>query len=258
MIDPYVEVGGRGIRKLREAGVEVTLGVLETECRALNRRFVTYQTEKRPAVTLKWAQTADGYLDNNRPPGVAPAWMTGPVARTLVHRMRAREAAILTGTNTIDRDNPALTVRQAGGRDPLRVVLDRTLRLSPAARVFDGAAPTLVVTDRDGGEKAKQRYPRCEVAEIDFSGSIVPQLLDLLYRKKIQSLLVEGGEQLLRSFIEAGAWDEACVFVSPLSVRDLPGGTPTEPLGTPAPPIPGTVVGEETVGGVTLIHCKAP
>jgi diaminohydroxyphosphoribosylaminopyrimidine deaminase/5-amino-6-(5-phosphoribosylamino)uracil reductase len=253
MIDPYAEVAGRGIRRLRERGVEVVLGVLEAECRALNRRFVTYQTEKRPYVTLKWAQTADGYLDNNRPPGVAPAWMTGPVARTLVHRMRAAEAAILTGTNTIARDDPALTVRDAGGRDPLRVVLDRALRLSPAARVFDGAAPTLVVTDRGGAEKARRRYPRCEAAEIDFSRSVVPQLLDLLYAEKIQSLLVEGGEQLLRSFIGAGAWDEARVFVSPLSVRDLPGGTPAEPLGTKAPAIPGTVVGEETVGGVRLI-----
>jgi diaminohydroxyphosphoribosylaminopyrimidine deaminase/5-amino-6-(5-phosphoribosylamino)uracil reductase len=257
MIDPYAEVAGRGIRKLKEAGIEVTVGVLEAECRALNRRFITFQTERRPCVTLKWAQTVDGYLDNNRPCGVPPAWMTGRLSRTLVHRMRACSAAILTGTNTIERDNPSLTVRESGGKSPLRVVPDRTLRLSPAARVFDGETPTLVVTDRGNAVEARKRYPRCEAAEIDFSKPAVPQILDLLYERKIESLFVEGGEQLLRSFIEAGKWDEAYIFVSPLSVSDLPGGTPVEPLGTPAPPIPGIAVSRDVIDGVTLIYCAA-
>lgn len=259
-VDPYAAVAGGGIRKLRAAGVEVTVGVLETECRALNRRFFTFHTQKRPYVTLKWAQTADGYLDNNRPADVPPAWMTGPVARVLVHRMRARAAAIVVGTATVARDDPSLTVREAGGPTPLRVVLDRVLRLSPEARVFDGAAPTLVLTDRGRGAEALKRYPRCEAEEMDFTGSAADRvgcLLALLHRRDIQSLFVEGGAALLKSFIDAGAWDEAVVFVAPLAVADLPGGTAAEPLGILAPSIPGTVVSEETLDGVKVFHRMA-
>ena len=257
MVDPYAEVAGNGIRKLREAGIEVEVGILENECRELNRKFITVQEKKRPYVTLKWAQTVDGYLDNNRPANVPATWMTGPVAKTLVHRLRAQSASILAGTNTIQRDNPSLSVRESAGPNPLRVILDRTLRLNPESRVFDGEAPILVITDSLNASAATQRYPRCEIVEINFSGSVPEQVLRLLYDRKIQSLFVEGGEQTLRSFIEADVWDEGYVFISSLRVADLAGGTANEPLGTRAPEIPGKTVEEKTIDGVKLIRTTA-
>lgn len=251
MVDPFAEVSGNGIRKLRGAGVAVEVGVLENECRELNRRFITYHTRKRSYITLKWAQTSDGYLDNNRPSTVPATWMTGPVAKTLVHRLRAESDAILTGTNTIERDNPSLTVRESGGKNPLRIVLDRSLRLSPEARVFDGEAPTLLFTETGSGTAARQRYPRCEVAEVDFTAGWTA-IFDALYARKVQSLFIEGGARTLHSLIEAGLWDEAYVFVSPLGVSDLAGGSTLGPLGIQAPPIPGRLLAEETVDKATL------
>ena len=254
-VDPFAEVSGNGIRKLRGAGIDVAVGVLEKECRELNRRFITYHTQKRPYITLKWAQTADGYLDNNRPASVPATWMTGPAAKTLVHRLRSASDAILTGTNTIERDNPSLTVRESGGKNPLRVVLDRTLRLSPEAHVFDGEAPALVLTELGCGPQAKMRYPFCETAEIDFSRSW-PAVFDALYARKIQSLFVEGGARILHSLIAAGWWDEAYVFASPMRVSELAGGMPAEPLGIKAPALPGTILSEQSIGGVSVYYTQ--
>lgn len=255
MIDPFAEVSGNGIRKLREAGITVDVGILEKECRQLNRRFITYHTQKRPYITLKWAQTSDGYLDNNRPPIIPATWMTGPVAKTLVHRLRAESDAILTGTNTIQRDNPSLTVRESGGKNPLRVVLDRTSRLSPEAHVFDGETPTLVLTDTGNGLNAQKRYPACEVEEIDFNKRWIA-IFDLLYARKIQSLFVEGGANTLHSLIGAGIWDEAYVFVSPLEVSDLAGGSPIEPLGIQSPPVPGPILSKESIDSALLYYTR--
>ncbi len=253
MEDPFAEVCGNGIRKLREAGIEVVVGVLEAECRALNRRFITYHAEKRPYITLKWAQTADGYLDNNRPPTAPAAWMTGPAARTRVHRLRAESDAILTGTNTIARDDPALTVREGGGKNPLRVVLDRTLRLPPDSHVFDDEVVTLVLTDLGRCAEAAQRYPKCEVEEVDFTKGW-PAILGALYARNVQSLFVEGGAEILNSLIENGLWDEAYVFVAPMSVAELPNGMPGEPVGVKAPEMPGKVAAEEKIGETTLYY----
>jgi diaminohydroxyphosphoribosylaminopyrimidine deaminase/5-amino-6-(5-phosphoribosylamino)uracil reductase len=253
MVDPFAEVAGNGIRKLREAGIDVTVGVLEAECRTLNRRFITFHAKKRPYITLKWAQTADGYLDNNRPATAPPAWMTGPAAKVMVHRLRAESDAILTGTNTIARDNPSLTVRESGGKNPLRVVLDRTLRLSPQACVFDNQALTRVLTAPDRGAEAAVRYPKCDIEEIDFTRGW-RSILDVLYARQVQSLLVEGGAKILNSLINSGLWDEAYIFVSPLTVADLPGGTPAEPLGVKGPPMPGSVIAEEKLGDVTILY----
>jgi len=255
MVDPFSEVSGNGIRKLREAGIDVKIGILEYECRNLNRRFITYYEKKRPYVTLKWAQTADGYLDNNRLPDVPATWMTGPVAKTLVHRLRAESDAILTGTNTIERDNPSLTVRESGGKNPLRVVLDRTLRLLPDARVFDGETPTLVLTAPGNTSRAENRYPRCEVEEVDFNKGWTA-VFDALYARKIQSIFVEGGAYTLKSLIDAGLWDEAYVFVSPLKVVDLAGGSSAEPFGIKAPSIPGRALFQGQIAGSTIYYTR--
>lgn len=255
MVDPFAAVAGEGIRKLRAAGIEVTVDVLENECRELNRRFITCHTEKRPYITLKWAQTVDGWLDNNRPATAPAAWMTGPAARVAVHRLRAESDAILTGTNTIARDNPSLTVREDGGKNPIRVVLDRTLRLSPDAHVFDGEAPTLVLTAPERAAEAAERYPKCAVEGVDFSAGW-HTILDVLYTRGILSLFVEGGAEILKSLITVGLWDEAYIFVSPLTVAELPNGTADEPPGIKAPAIPGQAASETTLGGTTLYYIK--
>lgn len=256
MIDPFSQVCGGGIQKLLQADISVTVGVLEKECRELNRRFITYNTKKRPYIILKWAQTADGYLDNNRDANTSPSWMTGPVCKTLVHRMRSRVSAIMAGTNTIERDNPSLTVRESGGKNPLRIVVDRTLRLSPKSHVFNSDAATLLFTDAALVGKAKNRHPEHEVVGLDPAADPITQVLNTLYERKVQSLFVEGGRQLLDSLIAAGLWDEMCVFVSPMHLSDLAGGRECEPRGVPAPEIDGVEHDREQIDGVTLIHTR--
>ncbi len=252
MIDPFAQVCGQGISRLREAGIDVVVGVLGDQCRDLNRRFITFQTRLRPYVILKWAQTSDGYLDNNRDASTPPTWMTGPECRRLVHRWRGEEAAIMAGTNTVLRDNPSLTVREVPGRNPARVVIDRNLRLDNGFRIFDNNARILFYTDTGNGGKARQLHPAVEAHELDFRQEILPQLLASLHREGIQSLIVEGGGLLLASFIESRLWDEARVFTAGMTVADLKGGRPTPPLGTKAPALDQEPVSEQPVDGTKL------
>lgn len=203
--DPFSEVAGRGIQKLREAGREVMVGILEKECRELIGRFITFNTLRRPYVTLKWAESADGFIDIHRTDGLPEALST-PLTSMLVHKKRAETDAILVGTRTALLDNPSLTVRNWAGRNPVRLVLDRELSLPANLHLFDGTARTLVFTGKERSDRANVEYIR-----LDYAKDILPQLMDTLYRKKLQSLLVEGGAQLLQSFINAGLWDE--IFV---------------------------------------------
>ncbi|MCD8186478.1 MAG: bifunctional diaminohydroxyphosphoribosylaminopyrimidine deaminase/5-amino-6-(5-phosphoribosylamino)uracil reductase RibD, partial [Rikenellaceae bacterium] len=256
MVDPFAEVSGNGIRKLRQAGITVHTEVLEHECRELNRRFITYHTFRRPYITLKWAQTLDGYLDNNRPVSVPATWMTGPVAKILVHRLRAQSDAILTGTHTIRRDNPALTVRESGGKSPVRVVLDRSGNLSPEFRVFDGASPTLILTQKNPESLRPRLSPAGETVEIDFARGW-NGILEELYRRRMQSILVEGGRVTLQSLIDAGLWDEAYIFSSRLRVHELTGGSPQQPWGVKAPELPGKhPLREEYLDGTRLYYTQ--
>lgn len=208
--DPFARVAGRGIQKLRDAGRDVTVGVLEAECLHLIRRFVTFHTHRRPYITLKWAQSADGYIDLCRTAG-SPAILSNPLTAMLVHKMRAEHSAILVGTRTALLDNPSLTVRQWYGRSPVRVVLDRTLSLPHSLHLFDGSTPTLVFTASQGEPPAGVEY-----IPTDYSRDILPQILTTLHQRGLQSLLVEGGSQLLQSFIDAGLWDEISVEESPV------------------------------------------
>lgn len=219
--DPFARVAGRGIQKLRDAGREVVTGVLEDECRALIRRFLTFHNCHRPYITLKWAESADGYLDLNRTAG-APVRLSNDLTAMLVHKKRAEHSAILVGTRTALLDNSSLTVRHWYGPSPVRVVIDRRGVLPATLRLFDGQAPTLVVTEEDC-----QPRPGVEYFRADFRMPLLPQLLDELHRRNLQSLLVEGGGATLRTFIEAGLWDEAFVEESPVRLGD----------GVPAPTI---------------------
>ena len=204
-IDPFSQVSGRGIKKLRDAGIEVTVGVLEDECKNLIRRFVTFNTRKRPYITLKWAESADGFIDIIRENG-SPVVLSTPITSMYVHKQRAEHKAILVGRKTALLDNPSLTTRNWYGANPLRLVIDRTLSLPSGLRLFDHTTPTLVFT-----EKEKAVEENLEYITLDFSKDILPQILTVLYERKIQSLLVEGGTTLLQSFIDTELWDETFV-----------------------------------------------
>lgn len=207
--DPFSKVTGRGIRKLRDAGREVIVGVLEEECRRLIRRFITFHTLHRPYITLKWAESADGYIDVCRKDG-SPTVLSSPLTSMLVHKRRAEHSAIMVGTNTARLDNPGLTVRRWYGRNPVRVVLDRKAALSPGLHLFDGSVPTIVFTE---GNHASR--PNVDFITIDYGRDILPQMMETLYERGLQSLLVEGGNALLQSFIDAGLWDEVFIEECP-------------------------------------------
>ena len=206
-VDPFGKVAGKGIERMRKAGIKVELGVMENECRQINRRFFTFHEQKRPYILLKWAQTLDGFIDTDRTESQHPTWITNGLCKRLVHKQRSQESAILIGTNTALFDDPALTVREWTGHQPLRLVLDRTLRLDNNLRIFDQSTPTWIFTDAQHADIENIQY-----ITLDFDQDIIPQMLTTLYERNILSLIVEGGSMLLKSFLKAGLWDEAFVY----------------------------------------------
>lgn len=218
-LDPNPLMAGSGIKKMQDAGIDVTVGVLEKEAKYLNRRFFVYHTLKRPYVILKWAQTLDGYIDPERDPDapIAPVWITNELARTVVHRWRSQEQSIVIGSKTVEKDNPRLDVRQWRGSNPLRIVLDRTLRLPKESHVYDGSTPTMVIIGNNSSAANRKpeflTIPNLEIVVADFAKGLESRLLQELYERDITSLIVEGGAKLLQSFIQRGFWDEARVFV---------------------------------------------
>jgi len=201
--DPYYEVAGRGIAKLREAGIDVITGPMEKQANELNSRFLTGIAHHRPYIILKWAQTANGYY---APADGSQRWITNEWARIVVHKWRSREQAILCGTETILADNPALNTRYWEGASPLRIILDRHHRLDPKYQVFDGTAPTLVITSSpDHFFENKWICPENED---------LPELVSRLYQNNIGSLLVEGGKKLHDSLIYYHLWDEIRIITS--------------------------------------------
>ena len=203
--DPFSEVAGKGIQKLRDAGKEVVVGVLETECRYLIRKFITFNTFQRPYITLKWAESADGFMDLSRTGG-HPVLLSTPQTAMLVHKLRSESDAILVGTRTAILDNPTLSVRHWYGKNPVRIALDRELSIAKEANLLDGKTPTLIFTSRPMVNSENIEY-----LSPDYGKDLLPQILQELYQRKLQSLLVEGGSKLLQSFLKAGLWDEAIV-----------------------------------------------
>ena len=246
-------VGGRGIQRLRQAGIEVVTGVLEEECRHLNRRFFTWHEKKRPYVILKWARSADGFIDLCRKPGdpVEPNWITGMAERVLVHRWRAAEDAILAGGGTIRADNPALNVRFWSGRNPVRVIVSRSGAMNRESAAFDGEAKTIIFTcnrdlaipgatirqltaaDRGNpapgqptgsplgnpapGQPTGSPLGNPASGQPDGPAHFPGEVLASLYDDGIQSVFIEGGAFIIRSFAEAGLWDEARRFTGQVS-----------------------------------------
>lgn len=213
-MDPFAKVAGRGIKKLSDAGCEVIVGVLEKECQQLNRKFFTMHLRKRPYVTLKWAESADGFIDTIRKGG-NPLILSSAHTQMLVHRLRAEHMAIMVGRRTALLDNPTLNVRHWAGPSPIRVVTDRQLSLPESLHLFDGSQPTLVFTACQ-----KENKPNLDFIQINFERDIIPQMLEVLYLRGIQSLLVEGGRELLQSFIDSGQWDAAHIEKCPQQIVD--------------------------------------
>ncbi len=225
--DPNPLVSGRGIKCLRDAGIEVVQNILEEEGFELNRRFFTSMIQKRPYIILKWAQTQDGFMDierNPETPSTQTYWISNPQLKTLVHKWRSEEAAILVGTQTAQNDNPQLNLRLWHGRHPLRLVLDRRQSLSGNLHLFDQSQPTVVFTDISQPLVEKENL--C-FQPVNFE-NLLPEMMDFLFKNNIQSLIVEGGKRLLESFIAHNLWDEARVitgdkhFLEGLSAPRLP------------------------------------
>lgn len=206
--DPFDQVNGAGIGILRDAGIDVIEHVLEEEAQWLNRRFFTRVRQQRPYIILKWAQTGDGYM---APKEGRQRWISGPEARLLVHRWRSEEDAVLVGAGTAVADDPQLTVREWQGRNPMRILIDKHLSVGQGARLFDGAADTVVfnAVETDWKEHLKL------IALENFDWYLPQQVAYQLYLMDVQSLIVEGGRKTLDLFIDAGLWDEARVLVSP-------------------------------------------
>lgn len=198
-------VAGDGIKKLREAGVEVVTGVLEKEGRELNKRFFIMMEKKRPYIILKWAQTSDGFIAHKN---YESKWISSEQSRQLVHQWRSEEDGVLVGTRTASHDNPSLTVRDWSGRNPTRIVIDRFLRLEKHLNLFDRKVNTLCYNVLKHEEHPNLVLAR--VDEVDF----IKNLVQDLFKRNIQSLLVEGGALTLQLFLDAGLWDEARVFSS--------------------------------------------
>jgi diaminohydroxyphosphoribosylaminopyrimidine deaminase / 5-amino-6-(5-phosphoribosylamino)uracil reductase len=207
--DPNIIVKGNGIKKLKNAGIKVKSGILESSCIELNKRFFTFNLKKRPYIILKWAKTRDGFIDMIRVEGETPRikWITDEKLRPMVHKWRSEEQAIMAGTNTVMLDNPQLTTRFWNGKNPVRIILDQNHRLPESLHVFDGSAKTLVFT-----KTANHSNNKAEYISIDFSKNIVPQICRELFLRNIQSVIIEGGTKLLQTFIDCNIWDEARVF----------------------------------------------
>ncbi len=203
--DPFKEVDGKGINKLLAAGIRVQSGVMEEACKELNKRFFTFHIHKRPYVILKWAQSADLKIAA----GDARVFITNEITNRLVHKWRSEEASILVGTNTAMVDNPSLTNRLWSGNNPVRLVIDRSLRLPESLRLFDSAVNTIVFNSKKHGETGNLMFYK-----IQERLPLARQVCDALYQLQIQSVLVEGGSRLLQCFIEEGLWDEARVITN--------------------------------------------
>ena len=217
-VDPNEKVAGNGIKKLIEAGKNVTVGILEKECHELNKRFFTFHIQKRPYIILKWAESQDGFIAPENRETQSPVWISNAYSRQLVHKWRSEEQAILVGTKTVLADNPKLNVRDWTGNNPVRIVIDRKNCISKESYIFDNEVKTILISEKEQeSEKENIVYET-----IDFHFNSTRQILDVLYKNKIQSVLIEGGRDTLQRFIDEKLWDEVRVFVGKI---DLKSGT---------------------------------
>lgn len=206
-VDPFSEVSGRGIEKLKNAGIQVDCGILEKEAQELNKRFITFHTKKRPYITLKWAQTKDGFIDRDRlsenQTGIN--WISQPETQVITHQIRSTEQAILVGWRTIQNDNPSLTTRAFKGPDPLRIIIDPQLQAPKEASVFTDGRKTLILNSLEDKEVNHVRY-------IQLNDLTQDSILKTLFQLGINSVLIEGGANTIAHFIQSDLWDEALII----------------------------------------------
>ncbi|ACY40173.1 bifunctional diaminohydroxyphosphoribosylaminopyrimidine deaminase/5-amino-6-(5-phosphoribosylamino)uracil reductase [Blattabacterium sp. (Blattella germanica) str. Bge] len=236
--DPHDKVKGLGIQKLKEYGIEVIENVLKNKCRFLNKRFFTFHEKNRPYIILKWAQSHDGFIGSENKKNI---WISGTYARQLNHKWRAEEDSILVGRKTVLNDNPKLNVREWFGSNPIRIFIDKKLKISDSHFILDGTQKTIVFT-----EKKKENQKNIEYIQISFEGKIINHILNFLYKKNILSLIVEGGKKTLESFIKENVWDECRIFVCDVTLKK----------GLKAPRIGGEVFKKMNIGSDLLFIKK--
>jgi diaminohydroxyphosphoribosylaminopyrimidine deaminase/5-amino-6-(5-phosphoribosylamino)uracil reductase len=205
--DPYPDVNGSGIEKLRSAGIAVVVGVLEQECLKLNRRFFTRIAKQRPYIILKWAQTANSYF---APLDERQAWISTAFSKKLVHKWRSEEDAILVGKRTVICDNPNLNTREWSGKNPVRIVIDQKLQIDSSNKVYNEDAKTIIFNEVKTTVNRNIHFIHME----DMRYYLPQKIAFQLYLMDLQSVIIEGGSKILNQFIEAGLWDEARVFHS--------------------------------------------
>ena len=225
-LDEHEKVCGKGIAKLKAAGCEVTVGVLEAACKTHHKRFFTYHTKKRPYIILKWAESKDGFMAPLSKPETKPVWISNTYSRQLVHQWRAEEQAILVGANTVVQDNPSLTTREVEGANPIRIVIDLKNSLPESYNIFNSEAKTIRLTSKDMDTKRPLAFEVCKA----------------LYKHQINSVIIEGGPKTLQAFIDENLWDEARIFTGELNLNE----------GILKPQINGTLVAETEIGSDCL------
>lgn len=211
-VDTFSKVAGKGIQRLKENGIEVEVGVLEKECRELNKRFFTFYEKNRPYIILKWAQTKDGFVAPMADKHEKDRWISGPKTNQFTHQLRAKEMAILVGKSTVLADNPSLTTRNFPGKNPTRILFDRDLEIWNSKKsfaIFEPDTHTIILNNVRNFIKNN-----IQGIKLDYSKDILPQLMRNLVQRNIQSLIVEGGTRTLQSFIDKNLWDESIVITS--------------------------------------------
>lgn len=222
--DAFSEVNGRGIAALKNGGIKVMLNILELECRNLNKRFFTYHEKKRPYIILKWAQSKDGFIGKRNV--AEPVTISNELSKTLSHKWRSEEAAIIIGTKTAIADNPQLNTRLWSGKNPLRIVIDKDLKIPFTHHLYSHTHPTVIFN-----AVKNEIIENTEFVRIDFSDNSLSTILHEIYKRKINSILIEGGTNLLSQFIEQNLWDEARVFTGTTYLKE---GVPSPAFNFPA------------------------
>ena len=225
-LDEHEKVCGKGIAKLKAAGCEVTVGVLEDECKLHHKRFFTYHTKKRPYIILKWAESSYGYIAPLSKSETKPVWISNTHSRQLVHQWRAEEQAILVGANTVIQDNPSLTTRDVEGANPIRIVIDLKNSLAETYQIFNSEVKTIRLT----------------ADEISSDKPLASEVCKALYKHQINSVIIEGGQKTLQAFIDENLWDEARIFTGELKLDE----------GIQSPKINGTPSTETWIGSDCL------
>ncbi len=252
-VDDNPQVAGKGIARLKSSGCEVILGVLENECRIHHKRFFTFHNKKRPYIILKWAETNDGYIAPKTRTKQEPVWITNEHSRQLAHKWRTEEQAILVGTNTVIEDNPSLTVRDWTGKNPIRIILDKHLKIDQSFSVRNYDAKTIFISESHIADKEQNRCrtihdqkedrlltnEHSTISHINWtlSNDIAKQICEELHSKAISSLIIEGGTKTLQTFLNEGLWDEARVFIGQTEFKE----------GVKAPQIEGTLISEKSI-----------